>query len=57
MGGDARWTAVGIKMDGGGVSEMDSVSSNGQCWHNGRQDGKAFAAMGNWTEMGQWMAQ
>jgi hypothetical protein len=57
MKGDARWTVAGIRMDGGGVIEMDDGSSNGQWWRNEQWDGKAFAAMGNGTGTGQWMAQ
>jgi hypothetical protein len=52
MGGDTRWMAAAIKMDGGGKIVMDGGSGNWQ-W---RRDGKAIA-MGNWTVAVQWMAQ
>ncbi len=48
MGGDARWTAVAIRIDGGSVIAMDSGSGNGQRRCNGRQDGKAIV-MGDGT--------
>jgi hypothetical protein len=57
MGGNARWTAVVIKMDGSGEIKMDGTSGNGQRRHNGWQNsktnpmGKAAAMGGNarWT--------
>jgi hypothetical protein len=57
MGGDARWTAATIRMDGGGKIKMDDVSGNGQRWCNGQRNvktnamGKAAAMGGNerWT--------
>jgi hypothetical protein len=55
-GGDARWTAVVIIMDGGGKIVMDGGSGNGQWQRNGQKDGKAIT-MGDGTEVAQWMAQ
>jgi hypothetical protein len=40
MGGNARWTAAAIRMDGGGKIKMDGSSGNGQHWHNGLRNGK-----------------
>ncbi len=53
MGGDARWTAVAIRMDGGSVITMDGSSGNGQQRRNGQWDGKAIA-MGDGTVVAQW---
>ncbi len=47
IGGDARWNAAAITMDGGGMSAMDGSSSDGQQQqHYGWQDSRAIA-MGN----------
>jgi hypothetical protein len=40
MGGNARWTAVAIRMDGGGEIKMDRCSGNGQQRHNRRLNDK-----------------
>jgi hypothetical protein len=56
MGGDARWMAVAITMDGGGVIAMDTGSGNGQRQQNGQLDGKAIA-MGNGMTAARWTAQ
>jgi hypothetical protein len=48
MGGDVRWMAAGITMDGGGVIVMNGSSSDGQRRCNEQRDGKAIA-MGNGT--------
>jgi hypothetical protein len=58
MGGSARWTAVAIRMDGGGKIKMNSSSGNGQRRRNGRRNGKTNA-MGKAATMGgnaRWMA-
>ncbi len=52
MGGDVRWTAVAIMMDGSGKIMMDSGSGNGQPWCNGQQDSKAIT-IGNGTVAAQ----
>jgi hypothetical protein len=57
MGGDARWMAAAIRMDGGGEIKMDGGSGNGQRRCNGRRNGETnpmgkAAAMGGdarWT--------
>ncbi len=36
MGGNTRWMAVAITMDGGSMIMMDSSSSDGRWWCNGR---------------------
>ncbi len=46
MGGNARWTAAAITMDGSGVTTMDGSSGDGQQRRNGRQD-SGVIAMGN----------
>jgi hypothetical protein len=51
MGGNARWMAVAIRMDGGGKIKMDGGSGNGQRRCNGRQNGKTNA-MGKAVAMG-----
>ncbi len=56
MGGNARWTAVAITMDGGGMIVMDGGSGNGQCWRNRPQDGGVIT-MGNGTAVARWTAQ
>jgi hypothetical protein len=53
IGGNARWTAVAIAMDGGGKIAMDSGSSNGQWRHNGWRD-SGVTGMGNWMVVVQW---
>ncbi len=56
IGGNARWMAVAIMVDGSGKMAMDSGSGDEQWGHNGRQDGKEIT-MGNGTAVAQWMAQ
>ncbi len=51
MGGNARWTAAAIRMDGGGKVKMDGSSGNGQRWRNGWRNGKTNA-MGKAAAMG-----
>jgi hypothetical protein len=53
MGGNARWTAAAIRIDGGCVTVMDGGSGDGQLWCNGQQDSKAIA-MGGGVEALQW---
>jgi hypothetical protein len=58
MGGNARWMAAAIGMDGGGKIKMDSGSSDGQQQCNGQRNGKTNA-MGKAVVMGgdaRWMA-
>jgi hypothetical protein len=58
MGGEARWTAVAIGMDGGGKIKMDGGSGDGQRRRNGRRNGETIA-MGKVAAMGgdaRWMA-
>jgi hypothetical protein len=43
MGGNARWMAAAIRMDGGGKITMDGGSGDGQRWCNGQQNGKTIA--------------
>ncbi len=40
MGGNARWMAAAIRMDGGGKIKMDSGSGDGKWQCNGRRNGK-----------------
>jgi hypothetical protein len=56
MGGDARWMAEAIMMDGGGVIAMDTSSGDGQRQQNGQLDGKAIV-IGNGMAAAQWTAQ
>ncbi len=56
MGGEARWMAAAIMMDGGGVIAMDCSSGDGQQWRNGWRDGKAIA-MGSGMAAARWKAQ
>ncbi len=51
MGGDARWTAAAIRMDGGGEIKMDGGSGDGQRWRNGQWNGETNA-MGKAAAMG-----
>jgi hypothetical protein len=55
MGGNARWTAAAIRMDGGGKITMDSSSGDGQGQRNGRRNGNGDSkiAMGNSSGDGQ----
>ncbi len=58
MGGNARWMAAAIRMDGGGKIKMDGGSGDGQWWRNGQQNGKTNA-IGKAGAMGgnvRWMA-
>jgi hypothetical protein len=58
MGGNARWTAVAIRMDGTGKIKMDGGSGDGQQRCNGRRNGETNA-MGKAAAMGgnvRWMA-
>ncbi len=58
MGGNARWMAVAIRMDGGGKIKMDGGSGDGQLWRNGRRNSETNA-MGKSVAMGgdtRWMA-
>ncbi len=57
MGGNVRWMAGAIMMDGGSKIAMDSSSGDGQqrrC--NWQRDRKAIA-MGDGMAVAQWMAQ
>jgi hypothetical protein len=56
MEGNARWTAVAIMMDGGGVIAMDGSCGNEKQRSNGWQDGKAIT-MDNGMAVARWMAQ
>ncbi len=51
MGGNARWTAAAIRMDGSGKMKMDGGSGDGQRRCNGRQNGETNA-MGKVVAMG-----
>ncbi len=51
MGSNARWTAVAIRMDGGGKIKMDGGSGNGQQWCNEQWNGKTNT-MGKAAAMG-----
>ncbi len=42
MGGNARWTAAAITMDGGVKIAMDGGSVNGQWQRNERREGKVI---------------
>ncbi len=42
IGGNARWMAAAITMDGGGMIAMDGGSGDGQRRRNGRWDVKAI---------------
>jgi hypothetical protein len=58
MGGNARWTAVAIRMDGDSKIKMDGGSGDGQRRCNGQRNGETntmgkAAAMGGNT---RWMA-
>ncbi len=55
-GGNARWPAAAITMDGGGKIAMEGGSSDGQRQHNGRRDGKAIA-IGNGIAVAWWTEQ
>ncbi len=56
MGGDARWTAVAILMDGSSVIAMDGGSGKEQLRRNGRGSGEAIT-MCNGSAVVQWTAQ
>ncbi len=43
MGGNARWRAAVITMNGGSKIAIDSGSGNGQQRHNGWRNGEAIA--------------
>ncbi len=43
MGGNARWMAVAIRIDGGSKIKKDGGSGDGQRWCNGQQNGKTNA--------------
>ncbi len=54
MGGNVRWTAAAIRMDGSGKIKMDGGSSDGQRLRNGQWNSKTnpmgkVAAMGGNT--------
>ncbi len=51
MGGEARWMAAAIRMDGSGKIKMDGGIGNGQRWCNGQRNGKTNA-MGKAGVMG-----
>ncbi len=55
MGGNARWMAAAIMMDGGGMIAMDGGSGNGQWRCNGWHDNRMIA-MGNEMAAARWMA-
>jgi hypothetical protein len=58
MGGNARWTAAAVRMDGGGKIKMDGGSGDEQRRHNGQRNGETNA-MGKMAAMGgnaRWMA-
>jgi hypothetical protein len=56
MGGNARWMAVAITMDGGGAIAIDGGNGDGQRQCNGQWDSKLIA-MGNGMVAEQCMAQ
>ncbi len=56
IGGNTRWMAAAIAMDGGGKIAMDSSSSNGEWRHNGWRD-SGVIGMGNGMAMVQWTAK
>jgi hypothetical protein len=58
MGGNARWMAAAVRMDGGSKIKMDGGSGNGQWRCNWQRNGKTNA-MGKAAAMGgnvRWMA-
>jgi hypothetical protein len=52
MGGDARWTAAAIRMDGGSKIKINGGSGNG----NGGPMGGRMAKLMRWAKWRQWEA-